>query len=213
MKSLFLHAAVTLFVFMQCFFAYGQNVRITYSETIPADAVTCLSLKLDNKLYLKIGIQSDFPSGKEFHISCYQCIGQEVSKRDYPFRTTCTTENPDSLVIEVMMQQVQDSVSLAFALDGMVEDLMLPTRYRIPSPDGLDRHYILMETELDTPLTLSDEIPLFAVTSGICKEIDWNGQKATLQDYCGLRDKHIHPKEWKETEGVGNYYFYTISFQ
>lgn len=58
----------------------------------------------------------------------------------------------------------------------------------------------------------NDEIPIFAVTGGICGAMDFMGTPMFTQDYCGLRDKHQHPKEWVNIENVFDYCFYTIEF-
>lgn len=58
----------------------------------------------------------------------------------------------------------------------------------------------------------NNEIPIFAVTGGICGAMDFMGTPMFTQDYCGLRDKHLHPKEWVNIDDVHNYCFYTIEF-
>ena len=73
-------------------------------------------------------------------------------------------------------------------------------------------NYIPMETYLDQPISINDEIPIFAVTGGICGAMDFMGMPMFTQDYCGLRDKHQHPKEWVNIENVFDYCFYTIEF-
>ena len=118
-----------LFVVMPTF---AQNVLIEYSEKINTDVPTQLSLKLDNKTYLKI--------------------------------------------------------------------------------DGHSCNYIPMETYVDQTFTVNDEIPLFAVTGGVSGTLDFMGSRMNTQDYCGLRDKFQHPKEWVNVDGVHDYCFYTIEF-
>ena len=57
-----------------------------------------------------------------------------------------------------------------------------------------------METYLDQTMDVNDEIPIFAVTGGICGAMDFMGTPMFTQDYCGLR------------ENVFDYCFYTIEF-
>ena len=111
-----------------------------------------------------------------------------------------------------MMKQQQDSVALSFAVDGRVIDLMIPRNYSIPFPERHTCNYIPMETYLNQPISINDEIPIFAVTGGICGAMDFMGTPMFTQDYCGLRDKHLHPKEWVNIDDVHNYCFYTIEF-
>jgi len=193
--------------------AWGQDVSLVYSQTFDADMVSRLSLKLDKKSYMRITVKSDFSRGASVYLQGYRCRKGVVGEETFPFRVTIYPEERDSLVLEVLMQQLQDSVSLAFGVDGEVEDLGVPSRYRLPYKNGQTCSLILMETCLDTPLTQRDEIPLFAITSGICKEIEYEGQQALLQDFCGLRDKHINPSQWCQVEGVGDYFYYTLVFK
>ena len=118
-----------------------------------------------------------------------------------------------SSVIFVLTRIIsQDSVALSFAVDGRVIDLMIPRNYAIPFPEGRTCNYIPMETYLDQAMDVNDEIPIFAVTGGICGAMDFMGTPMFTQDYCGLRDKHLHPKEWVNIDDVHNYCFYTIEF-
>lgn len=110
------------------------------------------------------------------------------------------------------MKQQQDSVALSFAVDGRVIDLMIPRNYSIPFLERHTCNYIPMETYLNQPISINDEIPIFAVTGGICGAMDFMGTPMFTQDYCGLRDKHLHPKEWVNIDDVHNYCFYTIEF-
>ena len=89
---------------------------------------------------------------------------------------------------------------------------MIPRNYTIPFPEGRTCNYIPMETYLDQAMDVNDEIPIFAVTGGICGAMDFMGTPMFTQDYCGLRDKHQHPKDWVNIENVFDYCFYTIEF-
>lgn len=195
--------------------SFGQNVQIDYSEKIDTDTPTLLSLKLDNKTYLKINIQTDLSSKKTASFNFYRAKNGIVSKfgSELPSQLSCITlDNKDKICIEIMMKQSQDSVALAFAVDGRAIDLMVPRNYSIPFPEGLNICYIPMETYLDYPVTVNDEIPIFAITGGICSTMNFMGHPMSTQDYCGLRDKHLHPKEWINIDGVYDYCFYTIKF-
>ena len=196
---------------------FGQTVKINYSEALEIDSPSKLSIRLDQKTYLKMVVSSDFSSKEEVALTHYKCQDGVVSKTDlsgFPIQTSISLdEGKDSLVVEVMMRQVQDSVSIAFAINGKVRDLAIPRNYVIPYKDGGRQQYILMETILDTPVTIEDEIPLFAVTSGITQRLQYGEMKLFGQDYCGLRDKHTHPELWHTVDGVQNYSFYTISFK
>ena len=196
---------------------FGQTVKINYSEALEIDSPSKLSIRLDQKTYLKMVVSSDFASKEEVALTHYKCQDGIVSKTDlsdFPIQTSISLdEGKDSLVVEVMMRQVQDSVSIAFAINGKVRDLAIPRNYVIPYKDGGRQQYILMETILDTPVTIEDEIPLFAVTSGITQRLQYGEMKLFGQDYCGLRDKHTHPELWHTVDGVQNYSFYTISFK
>lgn len=195
---------------------FGQAVKLNYSEQIGTDTPTKLSIALDQKFYLRIVANSDFSSKKEIVLTHYKCHNGVITKTDlsdFPVNLSVGLSNKDSLVVEVMMQQVNDSVSLAFAFDGKVRDLAIPRNYVIPSKDGEKPRYILMETILDSAVTIEDEIPIFAVTSGIIKSLQFGETKIYGQDLCGLRDKHIHPDVWHTVEGVQDYTFYTIMFK
>ncbi|MGN1219628.1 MAG: hypothetical protein ACI4TU_01660, partial [Candidatus Cryptobacteroides sp.] len=195
----------------------GQNVQINYSEKIESDIYTQLSMKVDNKTYLKIDIQADLSSKTKAILSFYQAQNGSVIKFDMglPIQFDgISLSKEDNITIEVMMKQQRDSVSLAFAIDGQVREIMLPTNYSVSFPKGHNCAYILMETILNQSITINDEIPIFAVTGGIFSKIDIGLELPMYtQDYCGLRDKHIHPKEWVNIEGVYDYCFYTIEFQ
>ena len=194
---------------------YAQNVQIEYSERVNTDIPTQLSLKLDNKTYLKIDVQADLSSKKTAVFNFYTAKNGDVTKFDMGIpaqMSGISIKNKEGMTIEVMMKQQQDSVALSFAVDGRVIDLMIPRNYSIPFPEGRTCNYIPMETYLDQPISINDEIPIFAVTGGICGAMDFMGTPMFTQDYCGLRDKHLHPKEWVNIENVFDYCFYTIEF-
>ena len=194
---------------------FAQNVQIEYSEKINSDVPTQLSLKLDNKTYLKIDVQADLSSKKTAVFNLYTAKNGVVSKFDMGISAQMSgisIKNKEGISIEVMMKQQQDSVALSFAVDGRVMDLMIPRNYTIPFPEGRICNYIPMETYLDQPISINDEIPIFAVTGGICGAMDFMGTPMYTQDYCGLRDKHQHPKEWVNIENVFDYCFYTMEF-
>ena len=71
--------ALLLFVVMPTF---AQNVLIEYSEKINTDVPTQLSLKLDNKTYLKIDIQADLSSKKTAVFNFYTAKNGDVTKFD-----------------------------------------------------------------------------------------------------------------------------------
>ena len=194
---------------------FAQNVQVDYSEKINADLPTQLSLKLDNKTYLKIDVQADLSSKKTAVFNFYTAKNGDVTKFDMGIpaqMSGISIKNKEGISIEVMMKQQQDSVALSFAVDGRVMDLMIPRNYTIPFPEGRICNYIPMETYLDQTVSVNDEIPIFAVTGGICGAMDFMGTPMFTQDYCGLRDKHLHPKEWVNIDDVHNYCFYTIEF-
>lgn len=194
---------------------YAQNVQVDYSEKINADVPTQLSLKLDNKTYLKIDVQADLSSKKTAVFNFYTAKNGVVTKFDMGIpaqMSGISIKNKEGMSIEVMMKQQQDSVALSFAADGRVIDLMIPRNYKISFPEGRTCSYIPMETYLDQTMDVNDEIPIFAVTGGICGAMDFMGTPMFTQDYCGLRDKHQHPKEWVNIDDVHDYCFYTIEF-
>ena len=193
----------------------AQNVQVDYSEKINADLPTQLSLKLDNKTYLKIDVQADLSSKKTAVFNFYTAKNGVVTKFDMGIpaqMSGISIKNKEGMSIEVMMKQQQDSVALSFAVEGRVIDLMIPRNYKISFPEGRTCSYIPMETYLDQTMDVNDEIPIFAVTGGICGAMDFMGTPMFTQDYCGLRDKHLHPKEWVNIDDVHNYCFYTIEF-
>ena len=195
--------------------AFGQDVQMHYSNKIDTDTATQLSLKLDNKTYLKIDIQADLSSRKTAVFNFYTAKDGAVTKFNMgiPVQMSgVSIKNKEGMSIEVMMKQQQDSVALSFAVDGRVIDLMIPRNYKISFPEGRTCSYIPMETYLDQAIDVNDEIPIFAVTAGICGTMDFMGTPMFTQDYCGLRDKHLHPKEWVNIENVFDYCFYTIEF-
>ena len=61
---------------------FAQNVQIEYSEKINTDVPTQLSLKLDNKTYLKIDVQADLSSKKTAVFNLYTAMNGVVSKFD-----------------------------------------------------------------------------------------------------------------------------------
>ena len=194
---------------------FAQNVQVDYSEKINEDVLTQLSLKLDNKTYLKIDVQADLSSKKTAVFNFYTAKNGVVTKFDMGIpaqMSGISIKNKEGMSIEVMMKQQQDSVALSFAVDGRVIDLMIPRNYKISFPEGRTCSYIPMETYLDQTMDVNDEIPIFAVTGGICGAMDFMGTPMFTQDYCGLRDKHQHPKEWVNIENVFDYCFYTIEF-
>ena len=194
---------------------FAQNVQVDYSEKINADLPTQLSLKLDNKTYLKIDVQADLSSKKTAVFNFYTAKNGVVTKFDIGIpaqMSGISIKNKEGMSIEVMMKQQQDSVALSFAVDGRVIDLMIPRNYKISFSEGRTCSYIPMETYLDQTMDVNDEIPIFAVTGGICGAMDFMGTPMFTQDYCGLRDKHQHPKEWVNIENVFDYCFYTIEF-
>lgn len=194
---------------------YAQNVKVDYSEKINTDVPTQLSLKLDNKTYLKIDVQADLSSKKTAVFNFYTAKNGVVTKFDMGIpaqMSGISIKNKEGMSIEVMMKQQQDSVALSFAVDSRVIDLMIPRNYSISFPEGRTCNYIPMETYLNQTMDVNDEIPIFAVTGGICGAMDFMGTPMFTQDYCGLRDKHQHPKEWVNIDGVHDYCFYTIEF-
>ena len=194
---------------------FAQNVQVDYSEKINADLPTQLSLKLDNKTYLKIDVQADLSSKKTAVFNFYTAKNGVVTKFDMGIpaqMSGISIKNKEGMYIEVMMKQQQDSVALSFAVDGRVIDLMIPRNYKISFPEGRTCSYIAMETYLDQTMDVNDEIHILAATGGICGAMDSMGTPMFTQDYCGLRDKHLHPKEWVNIDDVHNYCFYTIEF-
>ena len=194
---------------------YAQNVQIEYSESVNTDIPTQLSLKLDKKTYLKIDVQADLSSKKTAVFNLYTAKNGVVSKFDMGIpaqMSGISIKNKEGMSIEVMMKQQQDSVALSFAVDSRVIDLMIPRNYSISFPEGRTCNYIPMETYLNQTMDVNDEIPIFAVTGGICGAMDFMGTPMFTQDYCGLRDKHLHPKEWVNIDDVHSYCFYTIEF-
>ena len=194
---------------------FAQNVQVDYSEKINADLPTQLSLKLDNKTYLKIDVQADLSSKKTAVFNFYTAKNGVVTKFDMAIpaqMSGISIKNKEGMSIEVMMKQRQDSVAVAFAVNGRTMDLMIPKNFRIPFPEGQSCSYIPMETYVDQAFTINDEIPIFAVTGGICGAMDFMGTPMFTQDYCGLRDKHQHPKDWVNIHDVHDYCFYTIEF-
>ena len=194
---------------------YAQNVQIEYSESVNTDIPTQLSLKLDKKTYLKIDVQADLSSKKTAVFNFYTAKDGVVTKFDMGIpaqMSGISIKNKEGMSIEVMMKQQQDSVALSFAVDSRVIDLMIPRNYSISFPEGRTCNYIPMETYLNQTMDINDEIPIFAVTGGICGAMDFMGTPMFTQDYCGLRDKHQHPKEWVNIENVFDYCFYTIEF-
>ena len=194
---------------------YAQNVQIEYSESVNTDIPTQLSLKLDKKTYLKIDVQADLSSKKTAVFNFYTAKNGVVTKFDMGIpaqMSGISIKNKEGMSIEVMMKQQQDSVALSFAVDSRVIDLMIPRNYSISFPEGRTCNYIPMETYLNQTMDINDEIPIFAVTGGICGAMDFMGMPMFTQDYCGLRDKHLHPKEWVNIENVFDYCFYTIEF-
>ena len=193
----------------------AQSIHLEYSEELSTDIATQLSLKLDNKTYLKIDVQADLSSKKTAVFNFYTAKNGVVTKFDMGIpaqMSGISIKNKEGISIEVMMKQQQDSVALSFAVDGRVIDLMIPRNYKISFPEGRTCSYIPMETYLDQTMDVNDEIPIFAVTGGICGAMDFMGTPMFTQDYCGLRDKHLHPKEWVNIENVFDYCFYTIEF-
>lgn len=193
----------------------AQSIHLEYSEELSTDIPTQLSLKLDNKTYLKIDVQADLSSKKTAVFNFYTAKNGVVTKFDMGIPTQMSgisIKNKEGISIEVMMKQQQDSVALSFAVDGRVMDLMIPRNYTISFPEGSTCNYIPMETYLDQTVSVNDEIPLFAITGGICGTVDFMGMSMLTQDYCGLRDKHQHPKEWVNIDDVYDYCFYTIEF-
>ena len=194
---------------------FAQNVQVDYSEKINADVPTQLSLKLDNKTYLKIDVQADLSSKKTAVFNFYTAKNGVVTKFDMAIpaqMSGISIKNKEGMYLEAMMKQQQESVALSFAVDGRVIDLMIPRNYKISFSEGRTCSYIPMETYLDQTMDVNDEIPIFAVTGGICGAMDFMGTPMFTQDYCGLRDKHQHPKEWVNIENVFDYCFYTIEF-
>ena len=195
---------------------YAQNVQIEYSESVNTDIPTQLSLKLDKKTYLKIDVQADLSSKKTAVFNFYTAKDGVVTKFDMGIpaqMSGISIKNKEGMSIEVMMKQQQDSVALSFAVDSRVIDLMIPRNYSISFPEGRTCNYIPMETYLNQTMDINDEIPIFAVTGGICGAMDFMGTPMFTQDYCGLRDKHQHPKDWVNIENVFDYCFYTIEFR
>ena len=172
---------------------FAQNVQIEYSEKINTDVPTQLSLKLDNKTYLKIDVQADLSSKKTAVFNFYTAKNGVVSKFD--------------MGIPVQMSGISIKNK-----EGISIEVMIPRNYTIPFPEGRICNYIPMETYLDQTVSVNDEIPIFAVTGGICGAMDFMGTPMFTQDYCGLRDKHLHPKEWVNIDDVHSYCFYTIEF-
>ena len=111
--------------------AYAQNVQIEYSERVNTDMPTQLSLKLDNKTYLKIDVQADLSSKKTAVFNFYTATDGVVSKFDMgiPVQMSgISIPNKDGMSIDVMMNQQRDSVAVAFAVNGRTMDLIIPKK-------------------------------------------------------------------------------------
>ena len=110
---------------------FAQTVHIEYSEKINTDVPTQLSLKLDNKTYLKIDVEADLSSKKTAVFNFYTATDGVVSKFDMgiPVQMSgISIPNKDGMSIEVMMKQHRDSVAVAFAVNGRTMDLIIPKK-------------------------------------------------------------------------------------
>ena len=136
----------------------AQSIHLEYSEELSTDIPTQLSLKLDNKTYLKIDVQADLSSKKTAVFNFYTAKNGVVTKFDMGIPTQMSgisIKNKEGISIEVMMKQQQDSVALSFAVDGRVIDLMVPRNYMISFPEGRTCNYIPMETYLDQTVSVN----------------------------------------------------------
>jgi len=127
-------------------------------------------------------------------VSMMAACCQKPSDGNFTVTGEITNVEDDYLIL--FFKSNLDCSTTTIAVDGRVMDLMIPRNYTIPFPEGRTCNYIPMETYLDQAMDVNDEIPIFSVTGGICGAMDFMGTPMFTQDYCGLRDKHQHPKEW-----------------
>ena len=107
---------------------YAQNVQIEYSERVNTDMPTQLSLKLDNKTYLKIDVEADLSSKKTAVFNFYTATDGVVSKFDMgiPVQMSgISIPNKDGMSIEVMMKQHRDNHAVTFQWRLMLIRLLL----------------------------------------------------------------------------------------
>ena len=88
----------------------AQSIHLEYSEELSTDIPTQLSLKLDNKTYLKIDIQADLSSKQTAIFNFYTAKDGVVTKFDMgiPVQMSgISIKNKESVSIEVTMKQQQ----------------------------------------------------------------------------------------------------------
>lgn len=112
---------------------------------------------------------------------------------------------PDSaIILKAKARKVsEEKIKLYIAIK---DTFYFPTDIEIT-----DDHHILIETALEEPI--DDDIPVFAYSCGIKKDIVVKGEKVPAIDYCGLRDSKVHPALWHEKFGIADYIYYTIRFE
>lgn len=138
-------------------------------------------------------------------VTRYECREGEVTAEtwgDHAFLSPDTT-----LTFWIFKEHPGDSVKMGIV---PMPQSRAPLYFNLPDPGP---NYILMETYSDDDWEVTDEIPFLAYTSGIHSKVRHGDESFDRYDYCLLRDKHLHPAEWYEKEGVKHYYYFTVKLK
>jgi hypothetical protein len=102
-------------------------------------------------------------------------------------------------------------------------DKLMSMKIQLPNNES----YILMETydaedgavipgesagDFSVEYAPGAAVPLIAYTTGLLRNFKIGDVEVSGIDYCGLRDKHVHPSRWGEF-GIDNYVYYVAKFE
>ena len=191
--------------------ASAQNrVEVSYESPDSIPDVTRGLMEFLDVYYMKITVHGDI-KGKKWILWANQSNdGKVTSKPVFPY----TFEFADTTATFSFYAQADktDSASIRIVTPRFTT---AKNKYAINAENGTpyNSQYILMETLPEKPYDTTQDIPLVAFTTGLVKEVTYEGKKGVSIDYCGLRFANTDPKLWQEKHKVPRFVYFSLRME
>lgn len=196
--------AISLFCSFCCVFcSYAQNDTLSLRYDSP---------DYDN-MFLKNLMELQEIKQKKVIVA-----GNDLKNKNFVLRSHHVVSGSDSIsqMVPFPIPMREDSLAVYFGVRPVNADSVYvvidgPFNTRFGMRVNTEYH-ILMETYGSSSFAVIDTIPLIAYSTGVVKEINYNGQVGKSIDYCQLRDACVHPSKWYEKYGIDDFIYYDIIF-
>lgn len=139
-------------------------------------------------------------AGKRAELICFLVRGGRTDSLRLPFHSPLPA---DSLSLKALSYQFHpDSVKLSVSVSGTpIWSEVLPVH---------KTDHILLDTPMDD--IPANDIPLFAYSTGLPVQMEFDGQVMAATSYCKLRDQHLHPSRWAGRLELPDYAYFVLRF-